>query len=166
MTPESQSSLPPQRLTAKLIFIDLQRGWMSVCVVCVGSNWAGNPTHLPTGNTTRQKHLNESPSLSSSHSHSFSPVCNMYTHPLPFSPPPLSGIVVASSLTSSILHTTQTHTTVGSQRWHDSKARLLLLINLSTGLRFIFRCPFYSVITHKSSVNQSISVISKEPFTQ
>lgn len=37
--PESQSSLPPQRLTARLIFIDLQKRWMSVCV-CVGDVWA------------------------------------------------------------------------------------------------------------------------------
>lgn len=139
-------------------------GWVCVCVTCVGSNWAErwNPTHLPIGNTTRQKHLNESQSLSSTRSVSFSPVSNTYTHPLPFSPPPLSGIVVALSLPSSQLHSTQTHTTVGSQRWHDSKARLLLLMNLSIGLHLLFRGLCYTVITHKSTTNQSTSVISKE----
>lgn len=44
---------------------------------------------------------------------------------LTHSPSLLSGILVASSLPPSELHTTLTHTTVGS---HDSKTRILLLM--------------------------------------
>lgn len=92
-----------------------------VCVTCGGSNWAErwNPTHLPIGNTTRQRHLNESLRISSTHSHSFSPFSNMYTHPLPFSPSLLSGILVASSLPpSETTHHSDPHN-CGQARFHN-----------------------------------------------